>query len=187
MALSLRPSSLKREWTTRASSMALSVRGGALAQRRRSFASTDVSAASITTGTSVVPSAFQRSRRLKPSTTSSFLSTLRTTRSGSSLKELFCRVDLLAPRRRGANEVPRLSADTIVTTAPTVSFSVERRTVSAATSCEQTASMARAGKAPQSIVGSSTESPDKTNAGGSPAGSESTWWKPSAARAWKGS
>jgi hypothetical protein len=60
-------SSWTSEQTTRASSIAVSVRGGALAQRISRLCAIADSAGSITTGTSWWPCFCQRSSRLNPS------------------------------------------------------------------------------------------------------------------------
>jgi hypothetical protein len=65
-----RSSSCTSEQTTRASSIAVNVRGGALAQRSRRLCSVAAPAGSITTGTSACPCSRQRLRRLNPSKTS---------------------------------------------------------------------------------------------------------------------
>ena len=63
-------SSSLSEATTRASSMIESVRGGAFAASTSRLASYGSVTLSTTTGTTSAPSPTQRSRRLKPSTTS---------------------------------------------------------------------------------------------------------------------
>lgn len=78
------PSSLASEQTTRASSRAVTVRGGALASSSRRFCSAAETGRSTTTGTRVAPCSRQRSRRLKPSRTSKPPSSQGATRSGSS-------------------------------------------------------------------------------------------------------
>lgn len=64
------PSSRRSDATTRASSMAVTVLGGALARSSARLASGALRACSTTAGTTSEPAAFQRARRLKPSTTS---------------------------------------------------------------------------------------------------------------------
>lgn len=84
MAQGVSPSSSASEQTTFASSRAVTVRAGALACNRRRLRSAREAGRSTTTGTVVEPCSRQRSRRLKPSTTSKEPSSWGTTRSGIS-------------------------------------------------------------------------------------------------------
>jgi len=86
MALSLCWSSRTSESTTRASSMAVVRRGGALARSSSSFWSIAEPACSTTMGTSLRPAAIQWARRLKPSRTSKQPSGCAATRSGISAR-----------------------------------------------------------------------------------------------------
>jgi hypothetical protein len=69
MAVRLRPSSSRREQTTRPSSRAVRVRGGELATRSKRLCSSGPLGRSRTTGMSVRPLCPQACRRLKPSMT----------------------------------------------------------------------------------------------------------------------
>ncbi len=77
-------SSWRKDQTTRASSMGVSVRRGLLARSSATFCSTADSGRSTTTGTGSTPWLCQRSRRLNPSTTSKEPSSARVARTGSS-------------------------------------------------------------------------------------------------------
>ncbi len=76
--------SLVNASTTRASSIAVTVRRGALARSSASIASCRDDIGSTTTGTDDAPPSRQRARRLKPSTTSRHPSSMRTARIGRS-------------------------------------------------------------------------------------------------------
>lgn len=80
----VRPSSWTSESMTRASSIAVRVRGGALVRSSNALLSAEERASSTTTGTWVSPAAAQRASRLRPSTTSHEPSACGTTRSGKS-------------------------------------------------------------------------------------------------------
>lgn len=69
---------------TRASSMGVVVRGGALARRSRTLCSGREQGLSITAGANVCPCSIQRAKRLKPSMTSKEPSCRGATRMGSS-------------------------------------------------------------------------------------------------------
>ena len=69
MALGDSPSSLANDDTTRASSNAVIVRGGALAISSSRLCSMGEAGVSTTTGTRLCPCRCQRSMRLKPSMT----------------------------------------------------------------------------------------------------------------------
>ena len=84
MAATLRPSSVRIDCSTLASSIADTLRGGALLASSICFASAGEHRPSITTGTATAPAARQRRSRLKPSMTSSRPASSRTTRSGIS-------------------------------------------------------------------------------------------------------
>jgi len=70
MAVGLRPSSSRREQTTRPSSRAVRVRGGELARSSKRLCSSLPLGRSRTTGMSAHPLCRQASRRLKPSMSS---------------------------------------------------------------------------------------------------------------------
>jgi hypothetical protein len=70
MAFGDSPSSLANDDTTRASSNAVIVRGGALATSSSRLCSMGEAGVSTTTGTSVCPARCQRPTRLNPSRTS---------------------------------------------------------------------------------------------------------------------
>ncbi len=97
--------------TTRASSIAVSVRGGAFADSSATFALVGSEQLSITTGTEVAPAARQCSSRLKPSITSS-RSPSRTTRIGSSASAADDDDARRAPRRSVRRLVPSSSTET---------------------------------------------------------------------------
>ncbi len=84
MACGPRLSSRRSETTTRASSSAVIVRGGALATSRSRLCSLARPGRSMTAGTSVKPASRQRSKRRNPSTTSKKSSGAGTTRIGRS-------------------------------------------------------------------------------------------------------
>ena len=85
-AVPVRPSSCRSESTTRASSMAVRVRGGALARRRSALAWAGSQAASTTTGTWASSRSNARAYLLKPSTISNEPSLWGTTLSGISAR-----------------------------------------------------------------------------------------------------
>ena len=125
-ALAVMPSSWMRESMTRASSMALTVRGGALACSRSRFVSTGSRGCSTTTGTWLAPCAFQRSRRLRPSMTSKEPSAWGTTRRGSSDRPSSADRDRPGPRK-AAKLVRRLSGGSRATAGSPASPAVALR------------------------------------------------------------
>ena len=84
IALGVRPSSCASDETTWASSIAVMVRGGALAANKSRLCSTLSAEASTTTGTCCSPCSCQRRTRLNPSITSQPPAGLSTTRTGKS-------------------------------------------------------------------------------------------------------
>jgi len=78
------PSSSTSDATMRASSSAVSVRGGAFVARMRRLWSTGDDTGSTTTGTRRCPAACQRARRLCPSSTSYWPAPISATRKGNS-------------------------------------------------------------------------------------------------------
>jgi hypothetical protein len=103
MAEGVSPSSWMSEQTTLPSSRAVTVRGGALACRSSRLCSAGEAGCSTTTGTVLLPSSRQRSRRLNPSMTSKAPSSVGATRSGIWASDSGC----VGPRpgRRSAKRV----------------------------------------------------------------------------------
>jgi len=96
-------SSSASERTTRASSIGLSVRRGALASSSRALPTTP-GASSTTTGTWVWPSRLQRAKRLNPSSTSQVPASVAATRNGNGASPLAASV---RGPRSGASVVAR--------------------------------------------------------------------------------
>jgi len=112
-------SSRRRAWTTRASSIGVSVRGGRLESSSAALASALLRGRSTTTGTDSAPAARQRARRLKPSSTSypPAPSSAGTTRSGSA-PSVACSPAGLQPPRSGRKLVRSAASGTRSTRGP---------------------------------------------------------------------
>jgi hypothetical protein len=114
------PSSVRTACTTLASSIGDNVRGGALLASNSDFVSAREHARSTTTGTVSWPPSRQARSRLKPSTTCSRPSSIRTALIGSSLSfGLHAAPRAADPQRSGASEVDNSSGETRTTSGQT--------------------------------------------------------------------